>query len=187
MSETPNQNPAAPEGPQPGGPDAQDAPRLRVLAQYLKDHSFENPKAPASFTNDGTAPKMEVNVDVNARQLGTNQYEVELTVSARARRGDEISFVIDTTYAGAFEIANIPAEQLEPVLLVECPRLLFPFARQIIADTTNAGNFPPLMLEPIDFFAIYQQRVQQANVQAEAQAAAGGAENDGASGGAAHA
>jgi len=153
MSETtPNNNQAAPAG---------TPPQLRVLAQYLKDHSFENPKAPGSFQAT-ESPAMEVNVDVNARAIGENQFEVELTVSAKAKRTEEVVFVVDTTYAGAFEILNIPQDQLEPVLLVECPRLLFPFIRQIIADTVNSGNFPPLMLEPIDFLAIYQQRMMQA-------------------------
>jgi preprotein translocase subunit SecB len=134
-------------------------PSLRVLAQYLKDHSFENPRAPASFREVGGAPGIEVNVDVNARALGSNQYEVELAVSARARRDKEIVFVVETTYAGVFEIANVPEAHLEPVLLIECPRLLFPFARQIVADTTSAGNFPPVMLDPIDFLGIYQRNL----------------------------
>lgn len=158
MSETtPNTNQPSPAG---------TPPQLRVLAQYLKDHSFENPKAPSSFQAT-QSPAMEVNVDVNARAIGENQFEVELTVSAKAKRADDVVFVIDTTYAGAFEIANVPQDQLEPVLLVECPRLLFPFIRQIIADTVNAGNFPPLMLEPIDFLAIYQQRMAQAQAQSQ--------------------
>jgi preprotein translocase subunit SecB len=145
-------------GPQDGGPDAQ-MPGLRVLAQYLKDHSFENPRAPMSFRDGGTAPGIEVNVDVNARGLGSGQFEVELAVSARARRGQEVVFVVETTYAGVFEIANVPDAQIEPILLIECPRLLFPFARQIVAETTSAGNFPPVMLDPIDFMMIYQRNL----------------------------
>lgn len=136
-------------------------PSLRVLAQYLKDHSFENPKAPMSYMDNGGAPGMEVNVDVGARGLGQNQFEVELTIAARAKRGADLIFVVETTYAGLFEIVNVPAEQLEPIMLIECPRLLFPFARQIIADTTTAGNYPPVMLDPIDFLAIYQHRQAQ--------------------------
>lgn len=151
MSET-TTNGAAPD--QNGG-----QPSLRVLAQYLKDHSFENPRAPGSFRDPGGAPGIEVNVDVNARGLGANQYEVELAVSARARRAQDVIFVVETTYAGVFEIANIPEAQLEPVLLIECPRLLFPFARQIVAETTSAGNFPPVMLDPIDFMGIYQRNL----------------------------
>lgn len=134
-------------------------PSLRVLAQYLKDHSFENPRAPATFRESGGAPGIEVNVDVNARGLGGDQYEVELAVSARARRDKDIVFVVETTYAGVFEITNVPEAQIEPILLIECPRLLFPFARQIVADTTNSGNFPPVMLDPIDFMGIYQRNL----------------------------
>lgn len=141
---------AAPENGQPG---------LRVLAQYLKDHSFENPRAPASFREGDAAPAMEVNVDVNARGFGDSQFEVELSVSARARRGQDIVFVVETTYAGVFELTNVPEAQIEPILLIECPRLLFPFARQIVAETTSAGNFPPVMLDPIDFLGIYQRNL----------------------------
>ena len=146
-------------GPQEGGPEAEQ-PGLRVLAQYLKDHSFENPRAPMSFRDGGgAAPGIEVNVDVNARGLGGGQFEVELAVSARARRGQDIVFVVETTYAGVFEVVNVPDNQIEPILLIECPRLLFPFARQIIAETTSSGNFPPVMLDPIDFLMIYQRNV----------------------------
>jgi preprotein translocase subunit SecB len=134
-------------------------PGLRVLAQYLKDHSFENPRAPASFREGDAAPAMEVNVDVNARGFGGGQFEVELSVSARARRGQDIVFVVETTYAGVFELTSVPEAQIEPILLIECPRLLFPFARQIVAETTSAGNFPPVMLDPIDFLGIYQRNL----------------------------
>lgn len=163
MSETTGNGAAFPNGNSHGGSGAggSDAPpSLRVLAQYLKDHSFESPRAPASFRDMGQ-PGIDVSVDVNARGIASGQFEVELAVSARARRGDEPVFVVETTYAGVFELLNVPADQLEPIMLVECPRLLFPFIRQIIADTTIAGNFPPIMLDPIDFFAIYQQRVLQ--------------------------
>jgi preprotein translocase subunit SecB len=151
--------PAGFDGGAPNG--AAGAPSLRVLAQYLKDLSFENPRAPASFRDAAQAPNIEVNVDVNARGLGPNQYEVELAISARARRSQDVVFMVETTYAGLFEILNVPNEHLEPIMLVECPRLLFPFARQIIAETSTAGNFPPLMLDPIDFLSIYQRRAAQ--------------------------
>ena len=141
------------------GAAAESGPSMRVVAQYLKDHSFENPRAPMSFRDTGGSPGVDVNVDVNARGIGPNQFEVELSVSTRARRAEEVVFVVETTYAGVFEIVGIPDEQVEPLLLVECPRLLFPFARQIIAETTSAGNFPAIMLDPIDFFAIYQRNL----------------------------
>lgn len=148
MSDSPND--AAKGGPQ--GP-----PSLAVRAQYLKDLSFENPNAPASFQENGLAPSFDVDVNVNARNLGASSYEVELSVSARARRGDAVAFVVEATYAGMFEIHNVPNDQIEIIMLVECPRILFPYARQIVSDATRNGNYPPLMLEPIDFFAVYQR------------------------------
>ena len=167
MSDTPqNANSAAGAG----AIDPNNPPSLGVMAQYLKDLSFENPRAPMSFQGDG-APKIDVNVDVQARSLNTDQYEVELSVAARANRGDDPVFVVEATYAGAFEIKNLPREQLEMVMLVECPRLLFPFMRQIIADATRNGNFPPLMLEPIDFMGIYVANAEKRRQQQEAETA----------------
>ena len=170
MSETPeNSNGAA--TPNAGAPGQ--APSLTVIAQYLKDLSFENPRAPQSFRSSVT-PQIEVNVDVNARTLGDDQYEVELAVAARASHENEAIFVVEATYAGAFEIKGLPREQLEMVMLVECPRLLFPFLRQVVADATRNGNYPPLMMEPIDFFAIYQanaEKVRQKRAEAAPAAA----------------
>ncbi|WDI32800.1 protein-export chaperone SecB [Hyphococcus flavus] len=165
MSDTPASpnNAAGPAGANPQNP-----PSLTVLAQYVKDLSFENPRAPEVYQAN-EAPKIDVNVDVQGRQLHTDQYEIELSVAARANQGDsaEVMFVTEATYAGIFEIKNVPKEQLEMLMLVECPRLLFPFMRQIVADATRNGNFPPLMLEPIDFMGIYI-----ANAQRKAAAAA---------------
>ncbi len=164
MSETPTDPSNAPtEG---GG---QNLPSMAVLAQYLKDLSFESPNAPASFQSSAT-PKMEVNVDVQGRPIAQDQYEVELTTSARAMRDDQAVFVVEASYAGIFEIKNLPREQLEMAMLVECPRLLFPFMRQIIADATRNGNYPPLMLEPIDFMGIYIANKERTQNQAAGQA-----------------
>ena len=142
----------------------QSAPALTVLAQYLKDLSFENPRAPQVYQAN-EAPKIDVNVDVQGRQLHPNQYEIELSVAARANRGEDAMFVIEATYAGVFEIINVPRDQLEMVMMVECPRLLFPFLRQIVADATRNGNFPPLMMEPIDFMGIFIANAQRAAAQ----------------------
>lgn len=168
--------PQAPNGQQPNGDDAaaqaaRGQPSLIVAAQYLKDLSFENPRAPMAFQDQSTSPQISVDVNVNARGLDADVYEVELCVSATARRGEDPLFVVEAIYAGAFQIQNVPREQLEAVMLVECPRILFPFARQIIAEATRNGNFPPLMLEPIDFFAVYQQRLQQQQAEAGAETA----------------
>ena len=151
MSET-NANPNAAAGQDKIDPQA--APSLTVLAQYLKDLSFENPRAPAVYQSTST-PKIDVNVDVQGRAL-------ELSVAARAvRDNNDAMFVVETTYAGVFEIINVPRDQLEMVMMVECPRLMFPFIRQIVADATRNGNFPPLMLEPIDFMGIYVANAQR--------------------------
>ncbi len=158
MSETPADpnNAAAPQGTDPNA-----APSLVVLAQYLKDLSFENPRAPEVYQSNET-PKIDVNVDVQGRQVGTNQFEIELSVAARANRNEnDAMFVAEATYAGVFEIQNVPQQQMEMVMMVECPRLLFPFMRQILADATRNGNFPPLMLEPIDFMSIYVANAQR--------------------------
>ncbi len=156
MSDTPATPNANPQGVDPNA-----APSLTVLAQYLKDLSFENPRAPAVYQSNST-PKIDVNVDVQGRGLNENQYEIELSVAARANRenGDAM-FVVEATYAGVFGIINVPKDQLEMVMMVECPRLLFPFMRQIVADATRNGNFPPLMLEPIDFMGIYIANAQR--------------------------
>ncbi|MEL6380197.1 MAG: protein-export chaperone SecB [Pseudomonadota bacterium] len=151
MSETPNTSAGADNGAQAG-------PIMRVVAQYLKDMSFENPNAPAIYSEMAAAPQIEVNVDVSARTVGQDHYEVELSVAAKAEHEDKPVFVVESTYAGVFLLQNIPEEHLEAVMVVECPRMLFPFLRQIISDATRNGNFPPLMLEPIDFMRIYEQR-----------------------------
>jgi preprotein translocase subunit SecB len=166
MSDSTPQNPDQGNGNPPAAGNSgeaigAEAPSLRVLAQYLKDLSFESPRAPMVF-QPGAQPKFEVNVDVGARAINQTQFEVELSVTARSEQDGKPMFVIEATYAGVFEIVNIPQEQLEPVLLIECPRILFPFARQIVAETTQSGNFPPLMLDPLDFLAIYEARKQGA-------------------------
>lgn len=130
------------------------APQVGILTQYTKDLSFENPGAPQSLQAEG-APRIEINVNVNARRAGEDVYEVELKIEARAMNDDAVAFVVELLYAGLFALRNIPEEALEPFLVVEAPRILFPFARRIIADATRDGGFPPLLLEPIDFGSLY--------------------------------
>lgn len=155
MSEN-SQDPNAPDGGAPNGDASanQGPASLVVLAQYLKDLSFESPRAPEAF-QDSVQPEIDVNVDVNGRALSQDTYEVEFSVSARASRNGDSVFIVEATYAGVFEIKNLPREHLEIAMLVECPRLLFPFMRQIIGEATRNGNFPPLMLDPIDFMGVY--------------------------------
>ena len=145
-------------------------PSLRILGQYLKDLSFENPNAPQSLAPQPTQPDIAIAVNVNAKNLGPNDYEVELHLDAKATVEGKTVFAAELLYAGAFRLENFPANLLHPAVLIECPRMLFPFARQILADATRNGGFPPLMLDPIDFAAMYQQRMQ-AQAQAQPQQA----------------
>jgi preprotein translocase subunit SecB len=148
----------APAGGQPG---PGNRPQIQINAQYVKDLSFENPQAPHSLMR-GEAPQIEVSVDVGARNLAENQYEVELRITANAQHGEDRAFVTEVLYGGVFTLLNVEEQALQPVCLIECPRLLFPFARRIIADATRDGGFPPLLLEPIDFAALFINSQQQA-------------------------
>ncbi len=142
------------------------APRLSVLAQYTKDFSFENPNAPRSFAPQQQAPNISIQVNVNARQLGPTDYEAVLVLEGGAGEGQNTLFKFELNYAGVFRIENIPADQLQRVIMVEGPRLLFPFARQIIAEAVRSGGYPPLYVDPIDFNALFFQRVAGANAAA---------------------
>ncbi len=143
------------------GNEEQAAPGMNVLAQYVKDFSFENPKAPASLRPRDKAPDISININVNPIPLSETDFEVELKLDAAAKDGDEVLFNVELVYAGVFRVQNIPQEMLQPTILIECPRLLFPFARQIMADATRNGSFPPLMIDPVDFTQLYQQRMAE--------------------------
>lgn len=132
-------------------------PQVAILTQYVKDLSFENPNAPASLQAEGK-PAIDVNVGVNARRANDTMFEVELKISATAKTGDATSFIVDLLYAGLFGLQHVPDEALEPFLIIEAPRILFPFARRIIADCVRDGGFPPLMLDPIDFHSLYMSQ-----------------------------
>ena len=137
------------------------APQAGILAQYVKDLSFENPNAPGSLQIQGQ-PKLEINVNVNARSGGQDMYEVELKVEASARNPDEkLAFQVELLYAGLFRLTGAPADAIEPFLIVEAPRILFPFARRVIADAVRDGGYAPLLLEPIDFHGLYLAQQQQ--------------------------
>lgn len=147
----------------------QGAPALNALAQYLKDFSFENPNAPNSLGPQQNPPNIAIQVNVNARQLAPTDFEVTLTLDAKAGEGAGLLFKLDLEYGGVFRLTNIPQEQIHPVIMIECPRLLFPFVRQIVADATRDGGFPPLYVDPIDFVALYQQKAAEAAEQSAAQ------------------
>ena len=133
------------------------APQLNALVQYTKDLSFENPNAPRSLGPQEKGPNIAIQVNVNAKQLAESDFEVNLVLEGSAGEGAETLFKFELDYAGVFRLRNIPADQMHPVVMIECPRLLFPFARQIIAEAVRNGGFPPLYIDPIDFHALYQQ------------------------------
>ncbi len=143
-----------------GGPPPQGAiAQIGVLAQYVKDLSFENPNAPRSLAPSGQQPAINIQVNVEATPLGTTDFEVTLRLEGKAEIQDTVLFSFELLYAGAFRIQNVPAESIQPVVLIECPRLLFPFAREIIANAVRNGGFAPLLLDPFDFAALYRQRL----------------------------
>jgi preprotein translocase subunit SecB len=141
---------------------AQAAPKFSVLAQYSKDFSFENPNAPRTLGAQQSAPNISVQINVNARQLAANDYEVSLLLEGGAGEGAEALFKFELNFAGVFRVENFPPEQVQPVVMIEGPRLLFPFARQIVADAVRNGGYPPLYIDPIDFHALFLQRIAAA-------------------------
>ena len=153
--------PAAPVNLQapPAQPGAQ--PSMRIIGQYLKDLSFENPNAPQALAPQQSQPDINISVNVNARNLTPTDFEVELHLDAKATSDGKVIFASELMFAGVFRMENFPANMLHAAVLIECPRMLFPFARQILADATRNGGFPPLMLDPNDFASMYQKRMAQ--------------------------
>src|SRR5690606_32134971 len=144
---------------------AAEAPGIRILAQFIRDLSFENPKAPDSLRAGAPQPQIDLGVEMNAWGREDGLFEVDLKLSARASREDGPVFVAELLYGGVFAVSGVSNEELEGVLLIECPRFLFPFARRIMADVTSEGGFPPFLLDPIDFAAIYAARRAEAQQQ----------------------
>src|SRR5277367_2390241 len=153
----------------------QPLPPLVVNVQYIKDLSFEVPNAPDIYATLRSQPAVQINLDVQARviQEGQPVYEVVLSVKAEAREAQPASngtaapegrvvFIAELHYGGVFSLNNVPPEAVEPLLLIECPRLLFPFARNVLSDVTREGGFPPVLLQPIDFVGLWQARRAQA-------------------------
>lgn len=154
---------ATPTQPQPVSP-------LVVNIQYVKDLSFEVPNAPAIYTTLRSQPAVNINLDVQARRIQDGQDVFEVTLMIRAEATEPTAtngadakpvFIIELSYCGVFTLNGVPEESIEPVLLVECPRLLFPFARNLLSDVTREGGFPPVLLQPIDFVALWQSRRAQ--------------------------
>ena len=148
----------------------QQVPPLVVNIQYVKDLSFEVPGAPEVFSTLRTQPHVNINLDVQARRITDGQEVFEVTIAIKAEATETQGgngaangrpvFIVELAYSGIFTLSGIPQEAVEPVLLVECPRLLFPYARNILADVTRDGGFPPVLLQPIDFVALWQSRRQ---------------------------
>ena len=135
------------------------APQVGVVSQYVKDLSFESPGAPNSLRGRDKAPGIAINVNVNANPLTDKEFDVTLTLTAKASFDKDVLFNVELIYGGVFRVEGFPQEHMLPLLFIECPRLLFPFARQIIAEATRNGGFPPLMLDPIDFAQMFQQKL----------------------------
>lgn len=145
--------------PESGAENEQTVQPIVINAQYTKDLSFEVPGAPDIFKKLATEkPDINININVNARPVEGKLFEVVLELNAACKAGDDIAFILELVYAGLFTV-NVPDEHQQPVLLIECPRLLFPFARNIMADVSRDGGFPPLLIGPVDFVAMFQKEV----------------------------
>jgi preprotein translocase subunit SecB len=146
-----------------GGPEANPAagaqPQLNVLAQYVKDLSFENPNAPSSLTPQTEQPAINIQINVNASPISDSDIEVVLKLEGKADMAGKVLFAFELAYAGVFRIQNVPQDSIHAVVMIECPRLLFPFAREIVSAAVRNGGFPPLMLDPVDFVSLYRQRM----------------------------
>jgi preprotein translocase subunit SecB len=137
-------------------------PHIAVNAQYIKDFSFENPGAPGSLATMDKSPQIDLALDLNVQKLPEeNYYEVEISISAKALSKQKTLFVVDLKYAGVFNLINIPEEQIQMLLAVHCPSIIFPYARKIIADATQDGGFQPLMIDPVDFGVLYSKKMMQ--------------------------
>lgn len=156
-----------------GAPDADSQPQAGMLAQYIKDLSFENPNAPGSYQLlQNQRPTIDVNVNLNVGSGGNDVFEVELSIKATGKvKGENdaetVAYVCELKYAGLFGVRNVPDDARTAYLAITAPTLLFPFARRIISDAVRDGGMPPLLLDPINFQALFQQQQQQAAAQAE--------------------
>ena len=139
----------------------QSGPMLSVLAQYTKDASFENPNAPDSLRSGLDAPQIQIGIEIGRQMMEGDNVEVTLMLKADARRGDQVAFIAELEYAGLFAFQGVSAEEIQPLILIECPRMLFPFARQIMAEMTQNGGYPPIMLEPPDFAAMFRDEMMR--------------------------
>jgi preprotein translocase subunit SecB len=143
------------------GGQTQEQPQLTVVAQYIKDFSFENPNAPKSLGPRQEQPQINIQINVGASPQSDTDIEVVIKLEGKAETGSTLLFRFELEFAGLFRIRNVPQESLNPLVMIECPRLLFPFAREIIATAVRNGGFPPLLLDPVDFVNLYRQKMAQ--------------------------
>lgn len=153
------------------------APKISIQAQYVRDMSFENVAVQKGDGRLDAKPDIQVGVNLDAKKRTDNQFEVILKVNATAKSDDAVMFIVELEYAGIFRVENVPEQQLHPVLLIECPRILFPFARRIVSDATRDGGYPPLLLDMVDFAGIYTAEVKRRQEAAAAEKAEGVTEN----------
>lgn len=162
----PREAPAATgsSGASTAGAGASERPQLAVVAQYVKDLSFESPGAPQTLQGPGENPQLKVGVNVNAGARGDNIYEVAVNIEAHAKSDAGVIYNVELVYAGLFRIRNVQQQMLQPIMFVDCPTILFPFVRRVLSDVVRDGGFPPLMLDPIDFARLYAQNMAGQNI-----------------------
>ena len=147
-------------GGMPQAPDNAANPQVNVAGQYIKDLSFESPDTERFFRGPGANPNLQINFNVGVGNLRENTYEVTISLEGEARNDNGVLYKVELVYAGVFVLKNLPPQAIHPVLFIEAPALLFPFARRIVADLTHEGGFPPLLLDPIDFGSLYRRRIE---------------------------
>lgn len=153
-------------------------PSIRVMVQYIKDFSFENPNAPMSLSSEVQKDsKINITINVEAKPLTDTEFEVILQINASAKDKENVIFNAELYFGGVFQILNVPADSIHPMVMIECPRILFPFARRIISDSVRDGGFPPLMIDPVDFTQLYRDSVLANANEHKAKEAANAAEN----------
>jgi len=162
--------PADDQAAAPAAAQTSEQPRLIMHSQFLQDMSFENQNGSQSFTKGDLKPEVKLSLNVDSRKLGESTFEVALKVTGDAAQDGERCFLVEVDYRGVFSLTGADESIVQPILLVEGPRMIFPFARRIVADAVRDGGFPPLMLEPVDFLSVFRQRM--AARAAEAQPAA---------------
>ena len=143
-------------------------PEFGVMAQYIKDFSFENPNAPRSLAPMQQQPEINIQVNVSPKPLSNNDFEVELRIDGKAQASGMVLFSFELVFAGVFRLQNVPPENVNPLIMIEAPRLLFPYAREIISSAISNGGFPPLLLNPVDFVALYQKKMAELQTHAQA-------------------